>query len=93
MHYKDQINIKSINRGDISNFLYNRLTGFLKYRIGGLGLPFSSFFNAEALKQRQNVLTMYVNSHDNLIKNTYKSELVELPIRVGTLDFYKIADS
>jgi len=35
-------------------------------------------------------LDTYICSHDNLIMDIYKSEIVILPIRVGTIDFDKM---
>ena len=37
------------------------------------------------------MLNMRVNSHDNLILNLYYDRLIKLPLRIGTLDFYKIS--
>ena len=37
------------------------------------------------------MLNMRVNSHDNLILNLYHHRLIKLPLRIGTLDFYKIS--
>lgn len=42
------------------------------------------------IKSRLFALSTYVNSHDNLIMDIYKKELVILPIRVGTIDFNKM---
>lgn len=37
------------------------------------------------------LLNIRINSHDNLILNLYYDKLIKLPLRIGTLDFYKIS--
>lgn len=39
-----------------------------------------------------NTLKLYVNSHDELITNLYKSQLIKLPVRLGTVDFHKMCE-
>ena len=46
-----------------------------------------------AMQNRLKVLDLYVNGFDNLIVNNYKEELTILPIKMGTLDFWKISDN
>lgn len=45
-----------------------------------------------AIARRLNVLELYVNSHDNLIRRIYEKELTLLPVRLGTLDFSAIQE-
>ena len=49
-----------------------------------MNLPFAS--------ESVNTLTLYVNSHDQLITNIYKSQLIKLPVRLGTLAFHKMCE-
>jgi hypothetical protein len=36
------------------------------------------------------MLNIRINSHDNLILHLYYDSLIKLPLRIGTLDFFKI---
>jgi len=38
---------------------------------------------------RGNLLTTYINSHDNLVVELYNKELLLLPVRFSTLSFYR----
>ena len=39
---------------------------------------------------RGNVLMTYMESHDNLVIDLYKNDLLELPVRLSTLGFDKL---
>ena len=42
------------------------------------------------LMTKSNILTGFVESHDNLMVEMYFEELLRLPVRIGTLDFYML---
>lgn len=42
------------------------------------------------LMTKDSLLETYVLSHDNLILELYYKELLRLPVRLGTLEFYKL---
>lgn len=52
------------------------------------GASVSSLLNVPLLTDNSKKLSLYVDSHDQLIINLYKKELIMLPIRLGTLDFH-----
>ena len=50
----------------------------------------SDLLTLPVFEQRQSALQKYINSHDNLIQALYEKETTILPIRMDTLDFYKM---
>lgn len=42
------------------------------------------------IQQRFSAINKYINSHDNLIKMIYDTELTIVPMRLKTLDFHKL---
>ena len=49
-------------------------------------------FTLPVFEERKSALEKYINSHDNLIKALYEKETTILPIRMDTLDFYKMVE-
>lgn len=50
----------------------------------------SNLFNIPLIKKNSKQFQLYMDSHDRLITNLYKKELIMLPIRLGTVDFHKM---
>lgn len=50
----------------------------------------SNLFNIPLIKKNSKQFQLYMDSHDQLITNLYKKELIMLPIRLGTVDFHKM---
>jgi hypothetical protein len=55
--------------------------------MSGVGWYFGDLMNQ---RNTLKMLNIRINSHDNLILNLYYDQLIKLPIRIGTLDFFKI---
>lgn len=49
-----------------------------------------SVFNVPFVSGNFKRLSLYIDSHDKLITNLYKQELIMLPIRLGTVDFHRM---
>ena len=59
----------------------------MKYALGYKIMP---SFNIAAVDDKIKILTTFINSHDNLIQDLYQMNTLNLPIKLGTLDFHKI---
>ena len=55
--------------------------------LGGVGSYFKDMIGH---MQTFKMLMIRINSHDNLILHLYYDKLIKLPLRIGTLDFFKI---
>lgn len=53
-----------------------------------VGKSKDTIFNSPFLTGNAKRLELYVDSHDKLVSNLYKNDLINLPIRLGTLDFH-----